>query len=66
MDGENGRLVPQDNPGALADALEFLAARPEERKRLGEAGRKSVPVLVDANRTEAKLTELIKKACGKA
>ena len=66
VDDQNGRLVPQDNPGALADVLEFLAARPVERKRLGEAARRSVPGLVDADHTEAKLTELIKKACGKA
>ena len=65
-DGGNGRLVPQDNVGALADVLEALASRPEERKRLGDAARKSVVTLVDTDRTEARLTELIKKACGKA
>ena len=64
-DGGNGRLVPQDNVGALADVLEALASRPEARKRLGDAARKSVVTLVDADRTEARLTELIKKACGK-
>ena len=58
--------MPQDNVGALADVLEALASRPEERKRLGEAARKSVVTLVDTDRTEARLTELIKKACGKA
>ena len=65
-DGANGRLVPQDNVGALADVLEELASRPEERKRLGEAARKSVFALADADHTEARLTELIKKACCKA
>ena len=64
--GGNGRLVAQDNVGTLADVLEALASRPEERKRLGEAARKSVVTLVDTDRTEARLTELIKKACGKA
>ena len=65
-DGGNGRLVPQDNVGALADVLESLASRPDERKRLGDAARKSVFALADADRTEARLSELIKKACGKA
>ena len=65
-DGGNGRIVPQDNVGALADVLESLASHPDERKRLGEAARKSVFALADADRTEARLTELIKKACGKA
>ena len=64
-DGGNGRIVPQDNVGALADVLESLASHPDERKRLGEAARKSVFALADADRTEARLTELIKKACGK-
>ena len=65
-DGGNGRIVPQDNVGALADVLESLASHPDECKRLGEAARKSVFTLADADRTEARLAELIKKACGKA
>ena len=56
----------KDAGAALANVLEALASRPEERKRLGEAARKSVVTLVDTDRTEARLTELIKKACGKA
>ncbi|HTN43416.1 MAG TPA: glycosyltransferase [Nitrospiria bacterium] len=38
-DGLNGRLVPPRDPAALAEALIMLINRPEERKRLGRAGR---------------------------
>jgi glycosyltransferase involved in cell wall biosynthesis len=38
-DGETGVLVPPDDPEALADAIADLASRPDERRRLGEAGR---------------------------
>ena len=39
-DGENGKLVPRGDVGAVAAALERLAAAgPEERERIGAAGR---------------------------
>ena len=38
-DGVNGRLVPPRDPDALAGALIELIRRPDERKRMGEAGR---------------------------
>lgn len=38
-DGKTGLLVPPGNPQALAAALERLAARPEEARALGAAGR---------------------------
>jgi glycosyltransferase involved in cell wall biosynthesis len=38
-DGVNGRLVPPRDPAALAGALIELIHRPDERKRMGEAGR---------------------------
>jgi glycosyltransferase involved in cell wall biosynthesis len=41
-DGETGLLVPPDDPGALAAALERLASAPMQRKRLGAAGRARV------------------------
>jgi len=38
-DGVNGLLVPPLDPSALADALIDLIRRPEERQRMGQAGR---------------------------
>lgn len=40
--GENGLLVPCDDPGAVADAISALIDAPEVRRRLGDAGRTSV------------------------
>jgi glycosyltransferase involved in cell wall biosynthesis len=37
-DGVNGRLVPPEDPAALAAALDGLARAPDARRRLGAAG----------------------------
>jgi glycosyltransferase involved in cell wall biosynthesis len=39
IDGENALLVPVNDPGALADAIERLLGSPELRARLGAAAR---------------------------
>ena len=39
VNGVNGILVPPRDPAALADALIELIQRPDERKRMGQAGR---------------------------
>lgn len=41
-DGVNGKLVPPDNPEALADALEDLVDDESERLKMGRAGREMV------------------------
>jgi glycosyltransferase involved in cell wall biosynthesis len=41
-DGENGLVVPPDDPGALAGALERAIREPALRKRLGEAADRRV------------------------
>ncbi len=38
VDGETGRLVPPDDPAALARALHALIRTPQERTRMGKAG----------------------------
>ena len=38
-DGATGLLVPASDPAALADALDRLAASPDLRREMGEAGR---------------------------
>jgi glycosyltransferase involved in cell wall biosynthesis len=40
IDGKTGLLVPPDDPVALADAIEHLAASPELRARYGAAARR--------------------------
>jgi phosphatidylinositol alpha-1,6-mannosyltransferase len=40
VDGETGRLVPVDDPGALTDALVELLGNPERARTMGEAGRR--------------------------
>ena len=41
-DGVNGRLVPPDDPGALADALGALIGDPDRRRTFGRAGQQRV------------------------
>lgn len=41
-DGINGRLVPPDDPGALAEALGALIGDPDHRRALGRAGQRRV------------------------
>jgi len=41
-DGVNGRLVPPDDPAALADAVAGLTADPDGRRRLGAAALRRV------------------------
>lgn len=38
----NGLLVPPKDPTALAEALRYFTAHPEEKRRMGEAGRRKV------------------------
>lgn len=63
---ESGLVVPQDDPAALAKALETLAAQPEERRRLGNNARLRIHSLLDESNTEARLSELFTAACRKA
>ena len=39
-DQEDGLLVPPEDVAVLAEALDFMIAHPEERRRMGENARK--------------------------
>ena len=45
--GRTGLLVPQNNAGALADAVEILAGDPVLRNRMGQAGRRRAAQMFD-------------------
>lgn len=47
LDGQTGILVPTEDPRALADAIERLAAAPALQSRLGAAGRDRVQCQYD-------------------
>lgn len=51
LHGEGGLLVPPDDPELLAEALQYLADRPEMRARLGEEGLARVRAQFDWSHT---------------
>jgi colanic acid/amylovoran biosynthesis glycosyltransferase len=57
-DGDNGYLVPERDPTALADRIIHLARHPEEWDRLGRAGRGVVEREFDTNRLNDRLVEI--------
>jgi glycosyltransferase involved in cell wall biosynthesis len=60
-DGVTGLLVSPARADALAAALERLATHPEERQRMGHAGRRKVVDERDERRAAARLLALIEK-----
>jgi len=58
-DGETGLLVPSNDPVALADAIEHLAADDELRVRLGRAARALVAEQHDQRRTAARFLAMM-------
>jgi glycosyltransferase involved in cell wall biosynthesis len=61
VDGHNGLLVPAGQPAALADALQRLAQRPEERLAMGERGLALARRKHDAQRNVEQLIELTQR-----
>ncbi len=63
VDGETGLLVPQDDPAALAAALDRLINDPELRRTMGAAGQKRARTRFSAQqmveRTQALYAELL-------
>jgi glycosyltransferase involved in cell wall biosynthesis len=62
--GDNGLLVPARDPAALADALEFLIANPDERARMGARGRERVRGEFSAQRVIAETLRLYRDLLG--
>lgn len=60
-DGENGRLVPPGDPGAIADAVVELLQDPERRRALGAAGRETVSDRFDAETAARRLEALFER-----
>ncbi len=58
QDGVTGRLVPPEDPTALAGALEVLVRDPAERRRLGDAGRACVLERFSVARQAAAFSDL--------
>lgn len=57
-DGKRGLLVPPDDPEALAVAIERLLQDPQERRQLGEAGRRIAEEEFSAERMVQRTTAL--------
>ncbi len=66
FDGEHGRLVPVDDPQALADALAPMVSDPELRQRQGEAGYRRVTNDFSFERTSLLYENIYRNTLGKA
>jgi glycosyltransferase involved in cell wall biosynthesis len=60
-DGENGLIVPPEDPKALAKALEQLMRDPALRRRLGDAADHKVRTAFDYHNSIGQLTALFEK-----
>ncbi|MHA6246729.1 glycosyltransferase [Pontibacter sp. CAU 1760] len=60
-DGETGYIIPQRDLTALTDKLSYLLARPDERLRLGKAGRAYVVEHFDARVQHRRLMKLYER-----
>lgn len=61
VDGVNGRLVPEHDPKALADAIEHLVSNPSVRRALGTQARASVCARFDVRRNVGELAQLFRE-----
>jgi glycosyltransferase involved in cell wall biosynthesis len=59
----NGFYVPPRDPDALRRAIRYLLDHPDERARLGAAGRRAAERLVTVDQFAARLDRLIEGAC---
>lgn len=59
----NGFYVPPGDPAALRRAIAYLLDHPEERTRLGLAGRRLVESLMTTDQFASRMRELVEQAC---
>jgi glycosyltransferase involved in cell wall biosynthesis len=60
-DGRSGLLVPEQQPGALADALERLLADPDLRRAMGRRGRERVLEVFDRAKNIRDLVDIFER-----
>ena len=65
-DGQNGLYVPPGDPPALRRAIQYLLNRPDERRRLGTAGRRLVEDLASLEHYVLRLRLLVDESIGEA
>jgi glycosyltransferase involved in cell wall biosynthesis len=60
-----GFYVPPEDPAALRRAIDHLLDHPEDRRRLGEAGRQTVERLLTVDHFAARICQLVDAAAGR-
>lgn len=63
-DGRCGRLIPPQDPAALAAAIEWVFAHPDEAAAMGERGRRRVEQLYTWQAESTKLVDLYRRLAG--
>ena len=61
-DGENGLLVPEKDPGALAAAIKRLLHSPDLRRAVGSAARQTASTELDWSRTAERVASVLQAA----
>jgi glycosyltransferase involved in cell wall biosynthesis len=61
-DGENGLLVDERDPAALAEAIVNLASEPELRHRMGDSGRALVETSLNWENVGLRFAEVYERA----
>lgn len=64
VDGETGRLVPSDQPAALATAIAALLADPAEAEATGRRAKQRMTSVFDFDRMADAYVESYQRACG--
>ena len=63
-DGENGFIVPQDDPQALAERLVYLVEDKELRERFGREGRSTIVARAEYEKEMGRVEKLYEEMIG--